>query len=447
MTGGASPAGVASSTDESPAENAVNAHFLERVVELGGSLKVQASEDIYAGNGVKLIAKGAPIDAARRDRLLEHKLHKPFEDCVEVVEGVNPPAFGAIACELLDRHPVLRALTDGRGAVSVPESLDRLNLPRPLRSMLSVLGGHQGENLPHSVGVAMVALGFARRLLPGENDRQRALTVAGLLHDVGELYLDPALLQPQVRLDSVQWRHIATHPIVGHRVLIRMEGAGPKVARPVLEHHERLDGFGYPRHAKDTELSIEGQILAMAECVMAFVDEGGNAVARAALAARLMPGEFRAEILSVLHHAAQSAEALAAAAEPGQPLDGTECTLEYIKQALDSCERHEPLIEAQMATAGPALLNLLSSCLRRVQRIRIGLSSAGLDSDTPKALLASLAGPDSARARLDVVSIASELRWRLRELERDWLLRADHLAAPADRAVAHELAARTMLTP
>ena len=67
----------------------VNHHYLDRVVALSEDSGVEASEDIIAGNGMKLLAKGAKIDARARDRLLEYKLSKPLESMMRVVEGVG----------------------------------------------------------------------------------------------------------------------------------------------------------------------------------------------------------------------------------------------------------------------------------------------------------------------------------------------------------------------
>jgi hypothetical protein len=88
-------------------DEAVNPHFLDHVVATGATHDVQASEDIVARNGTKLLTKGARVNAALRDRLLDHKLRKPLEQCLEVVDGVVAERFGPIAERLLDSHGLL----------------------------------------------------------------------------------------------------------------------------------------------------------------------------------------------------------------------------------------------------------------------------------------------------------------------------------------------------
>ncbi|MFX8215154.1 HD domain-containing protein, partial [Acinetobacter baumannii] len=82
----------------------------------------------------------------------------------------------------------------------------------------------------HAVGVALVAKALARRLLPGDVDQHRRIGLAGLLHDVGELYLDPGHLQRGAPLQAEQWRQIVSHPVIGHRVLRDLDGGAADLA-------------------------------------------------------------------------------------------------------------------------------------------------------------------------------------------------------------------------
>ena len=93
--------------------------------------------------------------------------------------------------------------------------------------------------------------------------RHRILGLAGLMHDVGELYLPPASLQRDAPLQADQWRQIVSHPVIGHRVLGELDGGGPDLAELVLNHHERLDGFGYPRGLQSEQLALPSQLLAV----------------------------------------------------------------------------------------------------------------------------------------------------------------------------------------
>ncbi len=211
-------------------DNSVSPHFLNHMTAASAAFEAEANEEIVAANAIKLLAKGSRIDASTCDRLLEHKLRKPLEVSVRVVGGVDATALAEAAEKVISRHGLLRSIcADGR-LPAVGDALVGLKLSPQLQTLLTVYGRHQPERLEHTVGVAMLALALAlalaRRLLPGESERHRALATAGLLHDVGELYIEPAWLGTQHRLNPLQWHHIATHPIVGHRVLLTVSGGG-----------------------------------------------------------------------------------------------------------------------------------------------------------------------------------------------------------------------------
>ncbi|HSC87637.1 MAG TPA: HD domain-containing phosphohydrolase, partial [Polyangiaceae bacterium] len=266
----------------------VNPHYLNHVVSTAQAHDVAVSEDILTGNGIKLLAKGARIDAGTRERLLRHKLAKPLEDCLEIVDGLIPARFGPVAAQLLERHPLLQALCAPERSRSIPESLAKLSLSTPMQSLLTVYAQQQEARVEHAVGVAALAMALARKLMPGEIERHRTLATAGLVHDIGELYIEPELVQKSTRLDALQWRHIAAHPLIAYRVLRDMVGAGGAVANAVLMHHERLDGFGYPSGLGGDEFTLDGQILAAAEWLMGMVESGVTPLLRASMAARLV---------------------------------------------------------------------------------------------------------------------------------------------------------------
>lgn len=372
--------------------NQVNEHYLNHVVETTTRHVVEVTEDIVSGNGIKLLAKGARIDPDVRERLLQHKLQKPLEDCVQVVGGVVPERFGPVAEELLEEHALLGALCSPQGgAQPIPLSLTRLKLSLPVQSLLTVYGEYQGDRLKHTVGVAMLAMALGRRLVPGDIERHRQLALAGLLHDVGELYIDPRHLQRGTRLEPEQWRHIVSHPVIADRVLRGMEGAGPAVAGAVLLHHERLDGYGYPRGVSGSELTLDGQILGAAEWLMALVESGLTPLARARVATRIISGEFSNELVQAISTAAVQSEEMLAAWTAPTPLEEALPRVTRIAATMRRFAQNREWIDAQIAQARGELRQALMSGLQRMTRLQTAFSSAGLNAADPEILLRQLA--------------------------------------------------------
>ncbi len=91
----------------------------------------------------------------------------------------------------------------------------------------------------------------------------------GRLHDVGEIAIPTEILTRRKRLTESEYTLIRTHSQMGHDIVIGMEFQWP-VATAVLQHHERIDGSGYPKGIKGDEIIIEARILAVADVVEAM---------------------------------------------------------------------------------------------------------------------------------------------------------------------------------
>jgi putative nucleotidyltransferase with HDIG domain len=103
--------------------------------------------------------------------------------------------------------------------------------------------------------------------------RLRSLAIGGLLHDIGKLSLPSAILQKPGSLDDDEYEIVKLHPIRGQELLLELSGFDESVTRLVLDHHERLDGTGYPRGLSSDELDLSTRILAVCDVYDALVSE------------------------------------------------------------------------------------------------------------------------------------------------------------------------------
>ena len=118
--------------------------------------------------------------------------------------------------------------------------------------------GHEKHvgNLAKKIGAE---LGFDVR-------RQEALMIAGYLHDIGKIIVPVEILVKPGKITLQEYELIKNHVQAGYDLLKQVTFPW-EIARPVLEHHERLDGSGYPNGLKGEEISMEGRILAVADVV------------------------------------------------------------------------------------------------------------------------------------------------------------------------------------
>jgi two-component system cell cycle response regulator len=124
--------------------------------------------------------------------------------------------------------------------------------------LLHMLRGKEGGTLAHSAEVAALCVEVGRELgLEGE--RLAELRIAGQLHDIGKVAVPDAILQKPGPLDEDELRLAQMHPVTGAE-LARAWGL-ERPARFVLEHHEHIDGSGYPAGLTGDEITLEARIL------------------------------------------------------------------------------------------------------------------------------------------------------------------------------------------
>ncbi len=95
------------------------------------------------------------------------------------------------------------------------------------------------------------------------------LRLAGLVHDIGKITVPAEILNKPGRISEIEFNIIKTHPQAGYNLLKEIAFPWP-VAQIVLQHHERLDGSGYPQGLKDSGIMLEARILAVADVVEAM---------------------------------------------------------------------------------------------------------------------------------------------------------------------------------
>ncbi len=120
----------------------------------------------------------------------------------------------------------------------------------------------------HQRRVTQLACAIAHEMgLPEE--RVEGLRMAGLIHDVGKMHVPAEILSRPRRLSSLEFGLIRAHPEVGHEILKSIEFPWP-IADIIAQHHERMDGSGYPHGLVSEDTLVEARILAVADVVEAM---------------------------------------------------------------------------------------------------------------------------------------------------------------------------------
>jgi len=143
---------------------------------------------------------------------------------------------------------------------------------RSLKGAIHALASAVEMKDPHTAGhqrrVAGLACVIAKDM--GLSDEKIAgICMAGMVHDVGKINVPAEVLSKAGSLNGTEFDLIKMHPQDGYNVLKEIEFPWP-VAQIVLQHHERMDGSGYPQGLKGDDILLEARILAVADVVEAM---------------------------------------------------------------------------------------------------------------------------------------------------------------------------------
>jgi len=139
-----------------------------------------------------------------------------------------------------------------------------------VRALMVTLAAKDASTEEHTRRVATLAVEIGEQMNLSRT-RLRSLAIGGLLHDIGKLSIPDAILQKPGSLDDDEFTVIKTHPERGRELLEDLGGFDESVTRLVLDHHERLDGRGYPRGLEAEDLDLATRILAVCDVYDALV--------------------------------------------------------------------------------------------------------------------------------------------------------------------------------
>lgn len=149
--------------------------------------------------------------------------------------------------------------------------LKSYDLDSTARYQLKMLDSLDNFTKKHSEGVANITCRICDYLHLNK-DFTTYCTTCAYLHDIGKMFIPPAILQKPARLTDEEYEIMKTHTTIGYKMCmndldLRPYSAGPKF------HHEALDGSGYPAGLKGTAIPIEGQIIRVADEFDAIVSK------------------------------------------------------------------------------------------------------------------------------------------------------------------------------
>jgi PAS domain S-box-containing protein/putative nucleotidyltransferase with HDIG domain len=212
----------------------------------------------------------------REDRPAPNKRNKIFETQLKKKDGtiitveINSRVIyrngKPVYYEGIVRDITQRKITDEK----LNESYQKLRktLNDIINTLASIIETKDPYTSGHQKRVASLATSIAKEM-GLDNDKIECIRIAALIHDIGKINLPTSILTRPGRLSEIEYDMIKTHAQLGHDMISRVEFPWP-IADIILQHHERIDGSGYPGGLKGKHITPEAKILAVADVVEAM---------------------------------------------------------------------------------------------------------------------------------------------------------------------------------
>lgn len=396
-----------------------NDHYLRHVTELGDSRPVVASQAIYAHKNIKLVDQGIRIDSRLYERLVAHKLTARIDDCLSLEDGVTQQGLCDYARNLIETCDCFGLFRDPYLMDCMLKAFYAVPLLPPLAFKLSVLRDRSPDIFDHSVRIALVSLYLAIKNNFSSSELAH-IAAAALFHDIGVLHVDPVMLDPRRKLTNPERRHLYSHPITAYLILREYSQYHPDISTWVFQHHERMDGSGYPRGLRGSEISFGAQILMLAEVANVFFEnEGSHASAeRLAMMLKLNPNKLNWELsnhlIDLLAHTASQEDS-------DSPRIGAESGVADVERIIDALGRQMAIFQDWTAlyvelAVHPQHLDdpLLQLVSERVGELQRAAQDAGIDAEMVCEL--SIVASEEADVRDELRILARELGWQLKDI-------------------------------
>jgi len=412
----------------------LNPYFLESVIRLSAVKRVIASCDIFDEYGTMLLIKGEQVSQAHRATFLQRCLRDPLENCLLVEGGETLDSIVGDCLDLMRQNPVLDALGGASESMVALRGMGHMPLHGALQLLLTLSRLYNRSHYDKRLGAMIICAGLAHSAGLDDDDTDM-LILSALVHDIGEMYIDPEYLNDERELWPDEWEHVASHPRIACAFLGEFTRFPTAVVECVLQHHERGDGSGYPFQLAGSEMSPLGKLAGVADTVSALVMRGDfgfepGLCKRIEVALTLVSGEFPPPAVSFITTALARLNNDIAPAVSGRFAERVLPILQQIRTA-------RRIAEAQTSSE-------VSELVARVSRFALEMIHV-IDRSLHEIGAYDLSHVDVLEKKPDVMGevclLLGEVAWRLRHLARSIYLRVHQHGSASDQAQVARLVA------
>jgi len=388
--------------------NSKDEYYLQAVTELGDTRKIVASQNIYSQSGVMLVASGVTVTSSLYERLVRHVLLKPLDMSLSTDDMVDVETLWKDIQDLVRMNLKLAKMVNiiDKGC-PLRRTIFSIQIPVPLCFKLTVARDKFPNIYQKSLSTLIISAYLAR--CDGMNlEAERNVATAALFHDIGMMHIDPALLDPTHIMNGEQRKHLYAHPLTAYLLLREFLELPKCISDAVLEHHERMDGRGYPRGLQGNSIRRYAQILAIADVAGRALDVGSSAeqCQQLEVMLKLNSKQYGGGLIGFLstfweHGDADRTESLGNS-------DELVSQVGQITKLFDDFENHD------QDSKGNEVYNFAKN---RLAGLKLALLDAGFDPHDPDVLIQRFA--DDPEFMMNYAPLLKETLWQFKTLVQD----------------------------
>lgn len=220
-----------------------------------------AKENIYNSKGVLLVAKGQKITKYIVQKLQSLNLSSENEEPSVLNKSIS---IAECSEKITKTYPYIDSVLIEK-ATDILNSKIFYSKSEPWWFLICTLSNYDEWLYTHSIDVALISTMMLIKLTNNERE-QNQICLGALLHNIGKLLIPKRLLQDFDKLSDQEKSIVKQHCELGYDMITKIN-LSKECADIVLQHHERMDGSGYPNQIKEKEISEFAKIVMIADAV------------------------------------------------------------------------------------------------------------------------------------------------------------------------------------
>ncbi len=238
------------------------------VYDESGAINTAKSKEITAGEN--LIPEGLPLSGRRVTYIIELLVNQGII-AVEMVPIEKSVVYRSLREHLwiaFGSSKLFSELQEQKNNLSANLKELRMAMEGYLETMALILEARDPYTAGHQRRVSDLARSIAAEMRLSD-DQIECIRMAGIVHDLGKIRIPAEILNKPSKLSDIEFALIKDHPAVAYKVLQNIDFPWP-LAEVVYQHHERIDGSGYPLGLKGEKMRVEAKILSVADVIEAM---------------------------------------------------------------------------------------------------------------------------------------------------------------------------------